>query len=420
MVCRVNVILIGREYVRLAAPAGEKKLRIVPDDLSEDERQYIWRNRKGKLIYTPIYEIYRDTFFEPILQEMGMKTAFAGFESTAVYEKYMLNAAQFAAAKGRAENELLKKAANMQDEGGKIKSFNDYRPVAEEITKQSRDIWLRVEYDTNRGNAVAGNQFARFVADSDLYGFWVYRGVMDARERPEHVALEGKIFRIGDHFGDAVFPRSGWNCRCDGEQVDGRYVQQYPGMLAEGDAARKLLEEHVDPQFRFNPYTQGTMPNGGHSYFEALGNANEANAQMFNLPPAVTEGKGKNLEGFAATDLHKVVNYVTKWENQYHVNKNGDLIFQNKGLSTNVVWNGRSLHAVQKHQRGIENLPATISHPDEVWGTWDNADRQQVANRAYLKFGKTCYLVLTTNGVIRDAYAVSPDGAEKYRKGVIL
>lgn len=416
----MNVVLIGQEYVRLKAKAGDKKLHFVPDDLSEEERKFIWRNRKGKLIYTPIYEIYRDLFFEPILHEMGMKAAFVGFEDTAIYEKYMLNAAQFAAAKGRAENELLKKAASMQDESGKIKSYQDYKPVAEEITKQSRDIWLRVEYDSNRGNAVAGNQFARFVNDSDLYGFWVYRGVMDARERPEHVALEGKIFRIGDRMGDAVFPRNGWNCRCDGEQVDGRYVQQFPNMLAEGDAARELLENNVDPQFRFNPYRQGTMPNDGHSYFQAFNNANDGNSFMFNLPPAVTEGKGKNLEGFAATDLHKVVNHVNMWEKHYHVDRNGDLIFQNKGLATNVVWNGRSLHAVQKHQRGIENLPDTIAKPDEVWGTWEDPERQEVANRAYLKFGKTCYLVLTTNGVIRDAYALSPAGADKYRKGVIL
>lgn len=414
-------VLIGKEYAKLAAKAGDKKMRIVPDDLSEDERQYIWRNRKGKLIYTPIYEIYRDTFFEPIINEMGMKTAFAGFESTAIYEKYMLNAAQFAAAKGRAENELLKKAASMQDETGKIKGYNDYRPIAEDITKQSRDTWLRVEYDTNRGNAVAGNQFARFVADSDLYGFWIYRGVMDARERSEHVVLEGKIFRIGDPFGDAVFPKNAWNCRCDGEQVDGRALQAHPGMLAEGDAARKLLEENVDAQFRFNPYTQGTLPNDGHSYFQAMGSANEGDARMFNLPPAVTEGKGKNLEGFAATDLHRVVNYVSKWEKQYHVDpKTGNIIFQNKGLYTNIVWNGNSLHAVQKHQRGIENLPDTIERPDEIWSTWGNVESQTITNRAYMKFGKTCYLVLTTNGIIRDAFAVSPVGADKYRKGVIL
>lgn len=415
-----DVVYIGQEYSKLAAKAGEKKMRIVPDDLSEDERKYIWRNRKGKLIYTPIYEIYRETFFDAIIHDMGMETRFAGFESTAIYERYMLNAAQFAAAKGRAENELLKKAAAMQDEGGKIKGYNEYRPVAEEITKQSRDIWLRVEYDTNRGNAVAGNQFGRYAADSDLYPYWVYRGVMDARERPEHVALEGRIFRIGDPFGDAVFPKNDWNCRCDGEQVDGRYVDDNPGKLAEGKAAQDLLENYVDPQFRFNPYTQGTLPNAGHSYFQAMGNANEGNRQMFNLPPAKDEGKGKNLEGFAATDLHKVVNHVNKWEKQYHVARNGDLIFQNKGLYTNVIWNGRSLHAVQKHQRGIENLPDTIMKPDEVWGTWGNPDSQTIANRVYMKFGKTCYLVLTTNGVIRDAFAVSPGGADKYRKGVIL
>ena len=391
--------------------------RIVPEKMTEEEAQYVWKNRKGKVIYTPVYEIFTDNFFDTIVQEAGMDTAFANFASTAIYEKYMLNAAQFAAAKSVAENELLRKAAAMY-EGDKTKGYHKYLPEAREICKRSQDTWLRVEYDTNRGNAVAAAQFGRYVSVKDLYPYWVYKGVMDARERPDHVALEGKVFLIGDPYGDSVFPKNDWNCRCDGINADGRYLDD-KGIRAQSEAQSKaLLEKYVDPQFRFNPYNQGTLPKDGHSYFEAMGSANEGDFNLFNLPPGRDQPKG-DMEGFAATDLHKVVNYVHKWGKTHHVNANGELIFQSPGRYTNVIWTANSLHEVSKHQRGIENLPSTIAHPDEVWGSWGD-HKQQVSKRVYLKFGKTCYLVITTDGVIDDAFAVSPTAADKYRKGVII
>lgn len=386
--------------------------------MSDEEAKFVWRNRKGKLIYTPLYQIYTDTFFDSLVQETSMATAFAAFQDTAIYEKWMLNGAQFAAAKSAAENELLKKAANMY-EGDGIKGYHKYLPEAQEICKRSQQTWLRVEYDTNRGNAVSAAQWQRYVANQDLYPYWVYKGVMDARERPDHVALEGKVFKIGDPYGDSVQPKNNWNCRCDAVNVDGRYLEDNGVRAATEAESKELLEKFVDPQFRFNAYNQGTLPNQGHSYFEAMGNANEGNFGLFNLAPGRDQDKG-NLEGLAATDLHKVVNYVNKWENKYHTRPNGDIVFQWRERYTNVTWNANSMHAVQSHQRGIENLPDTIQHPDEVWSKWANPEKQQVSERVYLKFGKTCYIVKTSGGVIEDAFAVSPTAADKYRKGVIL
>lgn len=416
-VFKKKVVFVGREYQRLAA-RDSKLPRIIPPQMTDEEAKYIWRNRKGKLIYTPVYEIYTSTFWDAVIQGTAVNTVFEKFGDTAIYERYMLNGAQFAAAKQAAENELLKKAASLYKDDGSMRGYHEYLPIARDICTRSKDTWLRVEYDNARGNAVSADQFGYFVRDKDIYPYWVYHGVMDARERPDHVALEGKIFIIGDPEGDAVWPRNDWNCRCWGVQVDGRHLEQTGQQPVSGAQARQLLEDHVDEQFRFNAYNQGMMPRNG-SYFEAMGNANEGDFRNFGLNPG-RDQRGGELEGFAATDLHKVVNIVKKWEKDHHTRRTGEIVFQNTRLFTNVIWNNQSLHEVQKHQRGIENIPATIQDPDEVWTNWADVESQQATKRTYLKFGKTCYLVQTLDGIIQDAFAVTPSAADRFRTGVII
>lgn len=394
--------------------------RIIPEKMLEEERQYIWRNRKGKVIYTPIYEIYRDTFFQPVIDNTEIKAVFKRFGKTGQYERDMLNGAQFAAAKEVHQNELLLKVAEMLDDDGKLISYPKYEKEARMITSFSADSWLRVEYDEARRNAVMGDSFRRLEEDADLYPYWQYRGVMDDRERDEHVALEGAVFRIGDPEGDDCYPPNDWNCRCTAEPVDDEFLQNNNLQAKTTAQAAELKNKYVDEQFRYNPAKQGPLPNTG-SYFDIMPSANAGNYRLFNLQPARDMGEGSGIEGFAAKGMHYVVNIIEGWRRDYHVDeKTGDIVFQNKALFANVRFTGTSMHALQKHWRGFENLPATVQEPDEVWGTWEDETQQQVVLRVYIKFGKTCYLVFTKDGTITDAYALSPNAADKYRVGCIL
>jgi hypothetical protein len=128
----------------------------------------------------------------------------------------------------------------------------------------------------------------------------------------------------------------------------------------------------------------------------------------------------KNLEGLAAKSLHQLLEIVNGWRDEHRVNKAGDIIFQYKQTYTNVRFTSNSLHAIQQHARGFENIPTTVKTPDEVWMSWEDPGNQYVVLRNYIKFGRSCYIVQTRDGIIVDAFAVSPRGANKYRKGVIL
>lgn len=238
---------------------------------------------------------------------------------------------------------------------------------------------------------------------------------MDSRERKEHVELEGKVYRIQDKEAGKAFPPLDWNCRCDGEPVDDDYLKENNLKPVTGDELQGILKIHVDPQFQQSP-DAGTLPKVG-SYFDAMKNANQGNASMFGMGDIQSN---TYLEGLAAKGLHQLLEIVNGWREEHLVNKAGDIIFQYKPTYTNVRFTSNSLHAIQPHARGFENIPDTIKNPDEVWMTWEDPGSQLVVLRNYIKFGSTSYIVQTRDGVVVNAFVVSNRGANKYRKGVII
>lgn len=331
----------------------------------------------------------------------------------------MLNTAQFSAAKSAAEGKLMQ--AQVFDEEGNVKSFSKFKKDATEISDISQETWLRVERDMCVRQAVQGESFRRMQDDSDLYPFWVYKGVMDDREREDHVELEDQVFRIGDPAGDACYPPNDWNCRCSGESIDEDEVGEKGYKVNSDSEASKLLEDNIDDQFRYNSAVQGTMPNTG-SYFDAMGSANEGNTKLFHLGDVKSDNELEGLSSIfrAATGLHYMIDTIDEWRDDYHINKKGDVIFQNKELYSNIRFTNNSLHEIQKHSRGFENIPATVQHPDEVWGLWENEEKQLQVLKMYIKFGKVSYLVQTKDGIITDAFSVNNKQLNKYRKGILL
>jgi SPP1 gp7 family putative phage head morphogenesis protein len=394
-------------------PRQKKLPRFIPQDLSEEEMKYIFRNKKGKMIYKPVYQAYNEYFFQNIIDETSIKGAFHALQDTSVFERFMLNAAQFSAAKSVAEAKLMQ--FEIFDKHGKIRSYTDFKKEAVKIATISQQTWLRVEYESQRRQCVMSEQWRRMVIDADLYPYFVHRGRMDSRERIEHKELEGKVYRIQDKESGKAFPPLNWNCRCDGEPVDDEYLKENGLTPVSGDELQNILKNQVDEQFRRSP-DAGTLPNSG-SYFHVLKNANQGNAEMFGLGDIENDSE---LEGLAAKGLHHLLDIINNWKDNEKVNKDGDIVFQNKQTYTNVRFTAKSLHEIQKHSRGFENIPDTIKIPDEIWMHWEDSTNQYVVVRNYIKFGKSPYIVQTREGVIVDAFAVSKRSANKYRKGVVI
>lgn len=121
----------------------------------------------------------------------------------------------------------------------------------------------------------------------------------------------------------------------------------------------------------------------------------------------------------ASKTLHEIIQLVNSWKEDFHVNRSGDIVFQNKSTFANVRFTTNSLHEVQKHARHIEWLPETVESPDEIWMYWDNPEKQKSVCRNYIKFiSGSAYIVQTIDGVIQDAFAVPKSKVDKFKKGV--
>jgi SPP1 gp7 family putative phage head morphogenesis protein len=365
------------------------------------------------VIYKPIYDLYNENFFQNIIDNTGIKSSFAAFKDTSIYERFYLNAAQFSANKSLTFNLLTQ--SKIFDEKKEVRPYSKFLNEVQEYGKVNNEVWLRVEYESGRRQAVATEQYIKMYDDRDLYPYWVWRGRMDDRERDAHKEMEGKVFRIGDPAGDKCLAPADWNCRCEPETVDDDYLVEHGLKPVNPDELKSILENNVDEQFRRNPLS-GTLPNTG-TYFEAMSSANKGNAGMFELPDPDTK---KKLDGLAAKGVHHMAEVVDEWKEKYHVNKDGDVVFQNTKLFSNVRFTAKSLHAIQKHSRGFDNIPEAVSNPNEVWAMWDDAEKQLNSIRNYILFGSTSYIVQTNAGIITDAFAVAKGSLNKYRKGVIL
>jgi len=118
--------------------------------------------------------------------------------------------------------------------------------------------------------------------------------------------------------------------------------------------------------------------------------------------------------------MQQFLNITDEWRKDYHVDKHGVIIFQNKTLLANIRFTNDSFHEVAKNPRGAENIPNTVISPSETWSYWGDAN-QRVTLRNYILFGSNGnYVVQTKDGIIQNAFFVVNSQIDKYRKGLIL
>ena len=112
---------------------------------------------------------------------------------------------------------------------------------------------------------------------------------------------------------------------------------------------------------------------------------------------------------------------IKGWEKEYHVDKTGDVIFQNKKYTMNVRFTNESLNAVKKNPRGLDHLPDAISNPDELWGRWDDTSTQRDVIFNYILSDEThIFVVQTKAGVIFNTKIDTTVNINNYRKGIIF
>ena len=73
---------------------------------------------------------------------------------------------------------------------------------------------LQLIFRANVGGALMAGRWRRMVRNAGSHPFWIYDAILDARVRPTHAKLDGRVFAVGDAAAARWMPPNGFNCRC--------------------------------------------------------------------------------------------------------------------------------------------------------------------------------------------------------------
>lgn len=100
---------------------------------------------------------------------------------------------------------------------------------------------LNTIYRVNMQAAYSAARYQRLRDNVDNRPYWQYSAVGDARTRPAHLALSGKIYRYDDPFWTTFYPPNGFNCRCTVIALSDRDLARR-GIDEVGNSAEFLVE----------------------------------------------------------------------------------------------------------------------------------------------------------------------------------
>lgn len=131
-----------------------------------------------------------------------------------------------------------------------IRSFAEFKEEARKVTDNFNGSWLETEYNLSVATGQTSAAYLRFMAEKDtVTSFVQYQTAGDSKVRPEHQALNGKIFSLDDKEAMKLWPPNSYGCRCEMVQ----YIGKTEGKVTSGAKAKLALgDKFKDSKFDIN------------------------------------------------------------------------------------------------------------------------------------------------------------------------
>ena len=105
-------------------------------------------------------------------------------------------------------------------------------------------------YRTNVFETYSVAQWDRYKEVEKQFPALRYTAIMDARTRPAHAQLNGKVFMLNDPIWGRIYPPNGYNCRCTTIPVSKTKLKS---VKVEDGNSKEWKNFKVDDGFNFNP-----------------------------------------------------------------------------------------------------------------------------------------------------------------------
>lgn len=208
--------------------------------------------------YNPRTEIDADLFAEVHrIFDAATDVGFAGSEAGGDFmQQLRTNNAVFAAFKTHRMGRDM--AAQLIDEQGELKSFQQFRQDIAPIASHHVDTWLRTEYDTAVKRAHRAAEMRQFIAEADVLPNikWLPSTAVNPRE--SHMPFYDHVWPVDDPFWEEHKPGDEWGCQCGWEATD-EPVTDNTGLG--GDAIKP------SPGLKGNPARTAQLFSDDHPYF---------------------------------------------------------------------------------------------------------------------------------------------------------
>ncbi len=108
---------------------------------------------------------------------------------------------------------------------------------------QLGSLWrLRTIYRTNLQTAFMAGRYRHQLAATKTHPYWMYVAVIDSRTRPEHAAMNGRVFQWDDPIWQYLYPPNGWGCRCRVRTLTAGQVKRMGVTVEDGESYIKLFQ----------------------------------------------------------------------------------------------------------------------------------------------------------------------------------
>lgn len=167
---------------------------------------------------------------------------------------------------GWSEGKFQKNAAELFEKKG----WTGKKEVTNPKTGEKQTIELgtprRIKkiFQCNMHSAYAVGKYKSQMENADVAPYLQYVCVLDGKTRPEHKAMNGKVFRYDDPIWNTIYPPNGWNCRCMVTQLTKGDVRRKGITVESSENHLKEITEIVGGEERTN--TVYTFSKGGNIY----------------------------------------------------------------------------------------------------------------------------------------------------------
>jgi SPP1 gp7 family putative phage head morphogenesis protein len=181
---------------------------------------------------------------------------------------------------------------------------------------------LNTIFRVNTQTAYMAGRYRRQLSGVETRPYWMYVAILDGNTRPEHRALNGKVFRWDDPIWQYLYPPNGWGCRCRVRALTEQQVRRMGVTVEKGDDYIKTFEREIVSQstgeVKTVEHMRVDLPDGG-SMSPDIGWAYNPGVAAYGTDQAIAKKIGSIKSSELRSQLIQTLNNAPERQRQFAI-----------------------------------------------------------------------------------------------------